>query len=817
VESLSVEPSGAYTGIIFPSSLWSINGTYFMSANYGTSTNSTSFEFEYIPTIIDNSNIPTGITLSLDSAQRILGDTLDITSTLTGGASGQSILIEVTNPIGNSVLLQSLNTDSTGSVTLSLDIQNDWIPGTYSITASDTSPLWDYSTIESLSVVAPLPEITISPTVSTTESGNIITSYNAGEIGYFSTSLLSEATSGVLVTINVVDAEDTTLGVAFFKSVIGKGNSNIVLGFKIPEDTADGEAKIYVNTYTDWIDQGGIPISSELVSTVHINGIVTETISESIIDDSFDVVIIPANGSGAPGCEETTEGCFLPLTATVNLGDVILFSNTDSAAHTFSAGTAAATTGEFDTSMVMAGESYEWTADTVGEIDYFCMVHPWMVGLLIVQGDTIESSVIPENIIPSLSFASNVMLPASTTSGSVVNYGVPTATGGVITTGVQCVPPSGNLFPIGSTQVTCTATNEIGNTGMTSFMVTVTPLVQITNQTISITVGKDTYSNQEPLFVTGSVGSITGAPINLEVRDVSNNLVGIEQVNPKESGSYSAVLTSSDLWSTNGTYSMIANYGSITDSDSFEFEIIPVITPIQSESVPTDLIITTESSAYLLGEPILINLELVGSGSGESILLEIRDSQNNVALLQSLNTDVTGKTDITYQSQQIQDSGIYSIIATANSNTWSYSDTVTFTAIAPLPEITVGTVVSTIQNGTAVESFGIGEMGYFQTPIISNSTSDVLITVNVFDSEDTPLGLAYFKSKIINDEFDIVLGLQIPEDAAPGMATVYINVYTDWIENGGVAINDEIVSQIEISPSSVTDLTFTTNSTGGEQ
>jgi len=35
--------------------------------------------------------------------------------------------------------------------------------------------------------------------------------------------------------------------------------------------------------------------------------------------------------------------------------------------------------------MVMAGNSYEWTADVAGEIPYFCMVHPWMNGLLIVQ------------------------------------------------------------------------------------------------------------------------------------------------------------------------------------------------------------------------------------------------------------------------------------------------------------------------------------------------------------------------------------------------------------------------------------------------
>ena len=155
------------------------------------------------------------------------------------------------------------------------------------------------------------------------------------------------------------------------------------------------------------------------------------------------------------------------------------------------------------------------------------MIHPWMVGLLIVQGDSIEPSVIPENIIPTLSFVSNVMLPASSASGAIVNYNSPTATGGIISTDVSCTPPSGNLFPIGSTQVTCTATNEVGNTGMTSFMVTINPIPQVNDQTVTILVGKDSYNNQEPLFVTGSVGTVTGDPINIEVRDMSNKLVGI--------------------------------------------------------------------------------------------------------------------------------------------------------------------------------------------------------------------------------------------------------------------------------------------------
>ena len=69
-----------------------------------------------------------------------------------------------------------------------------------------------------------------------------------------------------------------------------------------------------------------------------------------------------------------------------DMGGVVIFSNTDSAAHTFTAGTVQETTGEFDTGLLMAGNSYEWTADVEpGTIPYFCLVHPWMVGQIIVQ------------------------------------------------------------------------------------------------------------------------------------------------------------------------------------------------------------------------------------------------------------------------------------------------------------------------------------------------------------------------------------------------------------------------------------------------
>jgi predicted secreted protein with PEFG-CTERM motif len=125
-------------------------------------------------------------------------------------------------------------------------------------------------------------------------------------------------------------------------------------------------------------------ISSLFVLFAIVAGLVA--ITPAAFADHSEVTIVPAPGSGAPGCEETAEGCYIPKEATVDVGGKVIFSNTDTAAHTFTAGSAAeGPTGEFDTSLVIAGSSFEWTPTTVGEFPYYCMVHPWMEGLIVVQ------------------------------------------------------------------------------------------------------------------------------------------------------------------------------------------------------------------------------------------------------------------------------------------------------------------------------------------------------------------------------------------------------------------------------------------------
>ena len=96
------------------------------------------------------------------------------------------------------------------------------------------------------------------------------------------------------------------------------------------------------------------------------------------------VTVEPVAGSGAPGCE-TTE-CYTPSTATIAAGGTVTFTNTDTAPHTSTSGSAAnGPDGVFDTSLIMMNASFDVTLADAGTYTYFCMVHPWMEGTIIVE------------------------------------------------------------------------------------------------------------------------------------------------------------------------------------------------------------------------------------------------------------------------------------------------------------------------------------------------------------------------------------------------------------------------------------------------
>ncbi|CAD6522587.1 Blue (Type 1) copper domain protein [metagenome] len=95
-------------------------------------------------------------------------------------------------------------------------------------------------------------------------------------------------------------------------------------------------------------------------------------------------VTIPT-GTASPGCETTSE-CYLPDSVTINVGDSVEWTNVDTAAHTVTSGSPAdGPSGAFDSSLIMGKAVFSHTFDKAGSYDYFCMVHPWMTGKVIVN------------------------------------------------------------------------------------------------------------------------------------------------------------------------------------------------------------------------------------------------------------------------------------------------------------------------------------------------------------------------------------------------------------------------------------------------
>ena len=109
-----------------------------------------------------------------------------------------------------------------------------------------------------------------------------------------------------------------------------------------------------------------------------------ETTMEKTTEPQTLHVEIPV-GTSVPGCEETNS-CWSPADITINAGDTVHWMNVDTAAHTVTGGSPAdGPSGVFDSSLVMADATYAFTFDDAGSYDYFCMVHPWMVGSVTVN------------------------------------------------------------------------------------------------------------------------------------------------------------------------------------------------------------------------------------------------------------------------------------------------------------------------------------------------------------------------------------------------------------------------------------------------
>lgn len=100
-------------------------------------------------------------------------------------------------------------------------------------------------------------------------------------------------------------------------------------------------------------------------------------------------VTIP-EGTSVSGCETSNE-CYIPYEITIDVGDKITWLNEDMAFHTVTSGNSVDGAHDlFDSGMFKLGEEYSREFDESGNFSYFCTLHPWMEGVVIVQEASAE-------------------------------------------------------------------------------------------------------------------------------------------------------------------------------------------------------------------------------------------------------------------------------------------------------------------------------------------------------------------------------------------------------------------------------------------
>ena len=115
--------------------------------------------------------------------------------------------------------------------------------------------------------------------------------------------------------------------------------------------------------------------------TTGVATIATSTPNSTSNTSASDNNIISMVSSGDEGY------LYEPDTIQVNAGDTVTWTNTDDALHTVTSGSGTDENmgAEFDSGMMSTGKTFEHTFGAAGEFLYFCIIHPDMIGKVLVS------------------------------------------------------------------------------------------------------------------------------------------------------------------------------------------------------------------------------------------------------------------------------------------------------------------------------------------------------------------------------------------------------------------------------------------------
>ena len=105
------------------------------------------------------------------------------------------------------------------------------------------------------------------------------------------------------------------------------------------------------------------------------------------VDDQKTILkgdVIMSTKVSRPGCEKT-DSCYTPSKIVIKQGDSVTWVNEDVAFHSVTSGYYDEPSEIFDSDYLDPEESFTFIFENIGTYDYFCTLHPWMKGQVIVE------------------------------------------------------------------------------------------------------------------------------------------------------------------------------------------------------------------------------------------------------------------------------------------------------------------------------------------------------------------------------------------------------------------------------------------------
>jgi len=104
----------------------------------------------------------------------------------------------------------------------------------------------------------------------TDQNGNPVNSFEKDSISYAKVLLDVKSSTSGLVTVNLFDSSMASLGLGSFKTNLNEGDLEIIVSFSVPRTAVIGSANLYAGVYSNWPNDGGVPLTTETSSIVRI-------------------------------------------------------------------------------------------------------------------------------------------------------------------------------------------------------------------------------------------------------------------------------------------------------------------------------------------------------------------------------------------------------------------------------------------------------------------------------------------------------------------------------------------------------------------